>query len=425
MSKKEQEKKEIEKTSKKNQKRNIIIGLISATTVLGIMINYFNTNYIYNDKISKNMFVENVDVSDMTKEEALKIVNSNKNPESINLVYENTKYEISPKDIDLTYNTKETIEQAYNYNKTDNYFQNVKRYFDVKKNSKNIKLKSSYNESKLSEYIQKVSNDINVDMVNATVYVSGGIGYNPSVTGKELDVASTKESIINNIKDKKYGEIQLKVNLKEPKVTTKDAQSVNALLGQFSTKFSTGAESRNHNIKTAAQKSSNILLMPGEEYSYNNLTGMRNKANGYKDAPVIINGKLEDALGGGVCQVSSTLYNSVLMSGMKLTSITNHSLASNYVPLGRDAMVNDGGTDFKFKNPYSHPVFIKNSVGNGTITSSIYGNAGDKPNLDIYVKTFKLNGLDAADTYRIYKDSNGNIIEKEYIDRSVYKKPKK
>ncbi|MGL4912380.1 MAG: VanW family protein [Romboutsia sp.] len=425
MSKKVQKKKDRLKNLKENQKRNAIIGAILAIFILGIMINYFNTNYIYNDKISKNMFVENLDVSDMTKEEALKVVNSNKNPKSIYLVYEDVKHEISPEDIDLTYNTKETIEEAYNYTKTDSYFENVKRYFDVKKNSKDIKIKSSYNEVKLSEYIQKVSKDINVEMVNAKVYVSGGIGYNPSVTGKDLDIASTKESIISNIKDKKYGEIQLKVNLKEPEVTTEDVQSVNALLGQYTTKFSTGAPSRTHNIRTAAQKSSNVLLMPGEEYSYNNLTGMRTRSNGYKDAPVIINGKLEDALGGGVCQVSTTLYNSVLSSGMKLTSITNHSLASNYVPLGRDAMVNDGGTDFKFKNPYSHPVFIKNSVGNGTVTSSIYGNAGDKPNLNIYVETFKVNGLDAANTYRIYKDSNGNVIEREHVDRSVYKKPRK
>ena len=425
MGKKEQEKKEILKKLKDNKKRNIIIGSILGVLILGIIINHFNTNYIYNDKISENIFIENIDVSDMTKEEALKAINSNKNPESIYLVYEDVKHEISPEDIDLTYNTNETIEEAYNYTKTDDYFENVKRYFDAKKNRKDIKIKSSYNEAKLSESIQDLSKSINVEMVNAKVYVSSGISYTPSTVGKELDIASTKESIINNIKDKQYGEIQLKVNLKEPKVKTEDAQSVNALLGQFTTKFSTNAANRTYNIRTAAQKGSNILLMPGEEYSYNNLTGMRTRGNGYKDAPVIINGKLQDALGGGVCQVSTTLYNSVLSSGMKLTSITNHSLASNYVPLGRDAMVNDAGTDFKFKNPYSNPVFIKISVGNGTVTSSIYGNAGDKPNLDIYVKTFKVNGLDAADTYRIYKDSNGKVIEREYIDRSVYKKPKK
>lgn len=425
MSKSTQKKKGRLESLKENKKRNMVIGCISAVIFLGIIINHFNTNHLYNDKIAKHIFIDNIDVSNLTKDEALEVVGNKKQPKSMYLIYENTNHEISPEDINLKYNVKETIEEAYNYTKTDSYFENVKRYFGLKTNDKIIELKASYDEAKLSEKIQAVSKAINVEMVDATVYVSGGIGVTPSKVGKELDIASTKENIIKSIKEKKYGDIDLKVNLKQPKVTTKDAQSVNALLGQYTTKFSTGLSGRVHNIRTAAYKSSNVLLMPGEVYSYNNLTGDRNRSNGYKGAPVIINGGLQDALGGGVCQVSTTLYNSVLSSGMELVSITNHSLASSYAPLGRDAMVNDGGTDFKFKNPYSHPVFIKTTVGNGTVTSSIYGNAGDKPNLDIYVKTFKINGRDAADTYRIYKDSNGKVIKKEYVDRSVYKKPKK
>lgn len=415
------------KNLKKNKKTNGIIGAIIVAFSLGIMIYHFNQTYIYSNNIAKNIFIENIDVSQMTKEEAIKAVTKNQSPKNIYLSYEDKKYEILPKDIDLKYNVEETVEEAYNYTKTDKYFENVKRYFSLKDNKKNIEIKPSYDEAKLSEDIQNISNDINIEMVNAKVYISnsGSISASQSTTGKELDIASTKESIINTIKNKEYNEIQLKANIKNPHIKTQDAKSVNTLLAQFTTKFSTNASNRTYNIKNAANKSSNVLLMPGEEFSYNNLTGVRNKANGYKDAPVIINGKLEDALGGGVCQVSTTLYNSVLSSGLQLTSRTNHSLVSSYVPLGRDAMVNDSGTDFRFKNPYSHPIYIKNIVGNGTVTSRIYGNSTDKKNIDIKVDTFKENGLDAARTYRLYKDSNQNVIKKEYIDKSVYKKSKK
>ncbi|HSQ87602.1 VanW family protein [Romboutsia sp.] len=415
------------KDLKKNKKRNGIIGVIIVVFSLGIIIDRFNKTYIYNNNIAKNIFIENVDVSQMTKEEAIKAVSNNYSPKNIDLSYEDKKYDILPKDIDLKYNVEKAVQEAYNYTKTDKYIENVKRYFSLKDNKKDIEIKSSYDEAKLSEYIQKISKDINVDRVNSKVYISnlGDISTSPSTVGKELDVASTKESIINTIKNKEYNEIQLKVNIKNPNIKTEDAKSIDTLLAQFTTKFSTNASSRVHNIITAANKSSNILLMPGEEFSYNNLTGIRNKSNGYKDAPVIINGKLEDALGGGVCQVSTTLYNSVLSSGLQLTSRTNHSLVSSYVPLGRDAMVNDVGTDFRFKNPYSHPIYIKNIVGNGTVTSRIYGNSMDKKNIDIKVDTFKQNGLDAAKTYRLYKDSNGNVVKKEYIDKSVYKKAKK
>lgn len=412
---------------KENKRKTAIISSIGLIFILGIMINYFNKNCIYNDKIAKNIYIENVDVSNMTKEEAIKVVDENISPRDINLLYEDKSYKISPNDIDLTYDTKNVIDKAYNYTKTDSYIENIKRYLSLRKDKKEFNISSNYNEAKLSEKIQNISKDINVDMVNAKVHISnyGGISTSPSTIGKELDIANTKDVILNNIKNKDYSDINLKVKTKEPHVKTEDAKSVNTLLGEFTTKFSTSLTGRVQNIRVAGNKSSDVLLMPGEEYSYNEYTGVRNKANGYKDAPVIINGKLEDGLGGGVCQVSSTLYNAVLESGLKLTSITNHSLLSTYVPIGRDAMVNDGGTDFRFKNQYNHPVYVKTVVGNGTLTCRIYGNDSDKKNIEIYVEAFKQNGLDASKTYRKYKDSNGNVIDTEYIHKSVYKKPNK
>ena len=263
-------------------------------------------------------------------------------------------------------------------------------------------------------------------MENAKVYISssGKISISSAKVGKELDIASTKESIYEAIENKNYKIIDLKVNTKEPKISTEDAKSVNTLLSEFSTKFSTSDSNRVANIALSAKSTSDVLLMPGEEFSYNNLTGKRTKANGYKDAPVIINGKLEQDVGGGVCQVSSTLFNSVLYSGLDVTSRRNHSLKSSYVSIGRDAMVNDGGSDFRFKNPYSHPVYIKNIVSNGVITSRIYGNISDKKNISIKVNPYTTGGLEAAKTYIEYKDSNGKVIRTQYISNSVYKKPR-
>ena len=254
-------------------------------------------------------------------------------------------------------------------------------------------------------------------MENAKVYISdsGNISASSATIGKELDIAATKESIYDAIKNKDYKAIDLKVNIKQPKISTEVAKSVNTLLAEFSTKFSTNDSNRVTNIVLSAKATSDVLLMPGEEFSYNNLTGKRTKSNGYKDAPVIINGKLEQDVGGGVCQVSSTLFNSVLYSGLDVTSRRNHSLKSSYVSIGRDAMVSDGGSDFRFKNPYSHP------VSNGVITSKIYGNASDKKNISIKVEPYTTGGLDAAKTYIEYRDSNGNVIRTQYISNSVYK----
>ena len=344
-------------------------------------------------------------------------------PSDIQLNYDGETNIISLDEIDLKYNTSEVVDEAYNYTKTDSYFENIKRFFDLNKNIKNLEIKSLYNENKLSEKIQSISESINVAMENAKVYISdsGNISASSATIGKELDIAATKESIYDAIKNKDYKAIDLKVNIKQPKINTEAAKSVNTLLAEFSTKFSTNDSNRVTNIVLSAKATSDVLLMPGEEFSYNNLTGKRTKSNGYKDAPVIINGKLEQDVGGGVCQVSSTLFNSVLYSGLDVTSRRNHSLKSSYVSIGRDAMVSDGGSDFRFKNPYSHPVYTKNTVSNGVITSKIYGNASDKKNISIKVEPYTTGGLDAAKTYIEYRDSNGNVIRTQYISNSVYK----
>lgn len=411
------------KSGKSNVKKYKIVGLMAIICVLGVSINYFNKKYIYTNVIAKNIFVEGIDVSNLTKEEAINYVNENVILGELQLNYNGETNVISPDEIDLKYNTSEVVEKAYNYTKTDSYFENVKRFFNLNKNSKNLEIKSLYNENKLSEKIQNISDSINVDMKNAKVYISdsGNISTSSATIGKELDIASTKESIYDAIKNKDYKSIDLKVNIKEPKISTEAAKSVNTLLAEFSTKFSTKDSNRVTNVVLSAKATSDVLLMPGEEFSYNNLTGKRTASNGYKDAPVIINGKLEQDVGGGVCQVSSTLFNSVLYSGLDVTSRRNHSLKSSYVSIGRDAMVSDGGSDFRFKNPYSHPVYIKNTVSNGVITSKIYGNISDKKNISIKVEPYTTEGLDAAKTYIEYKDSNGKVIRTQYISNSVYK----
>lgn len=408
---------------KKAKIKNKVIALIVLCLLGGFSINYFNKKHIYNTEISNNIFVESVDVSNMSKDEAVEEVSKQHSPKDINLTYEGKTYTIAPNDIDLKYNVEEVVTDAYNYNKTDSYINNLKTVINLRKNQKSFNIKSLYDEAKLSTAIENISNEINVDMVNAKVNISnsGQISTTQSVTGKEMDLAANKEAIYASIQNKVYENLELKVNIKEPKVSTEQAKSVNTLLAEYTTKFAPTNPGRNYNIMLSGKKSGDVLLMPGEEYSYNTLTGMRTSASGYKSAPVIVNSKLVDALGGGVCQTSSTIFNSVLTSGLKITYRTNHSVASNYVPLGQDAMVNDAGTDFRFKNPYNHPVYVKNIVTDNSITCRIYGNSGDKQNIGVKVDKFKENGLDATKTYREYKDSNGKVLKTEYIGKSVYK----
>lgn len=411
-----------------NKKNFLKVVLLLFVVFFGLsqIKNNFEKKHINNNKIGQNISIENIDVSFLTKNEALEKLKKEVYPKNIVLTYENNKFTITPEDIDLKYNLESVVNKAYKYNKTNNFFKNVEIYFSLKNKPKNFNVSLSYDEAKLSSKIEEISNSINIDSVDATIFIDdyGGITKTSSKQGLELDVVSLKEDIYALIKQKENKEIPLNVEVLEPKISTADVESINALLAEYTTSFSPHNENRVTNISLSAQKTSNVLLMPGEEFSYNDLTGKRIASNGYKDAPVIINGKLEQDVGGGVCQVSSTLFNSVMYSGLEVTSRRSHSLKSSYVPLGQDAMVTDGGSDFRFKNPYNHPVYIKNVVSNGHITSRIYGNVEDKKRINIKVERFKENELDTTKTYVEYLDENGNVVETKYIGKSVYKEPK-
>ena len=124
--------------------------------------------------------------------------------------------------------------------------------------------------------------------------------------------------------------------------------------------------------------------MPGEEVSFLNTLGTVSQQNGFKISKIIVNNEFQDGVGGGVCQVSSTLYNALLMSGMGITSRTNHTFPIVYIPTGRDATVANDGPDLKYKNNYDFPIFIKNYAYNGHMVSEVYGNVEKAKKYEIY-----------------------------------------
>jgi vancomycin resistance protein YoaR len=147
----------------------------------------------------------------------------------------------------------------------------------------------------------------------------------------------------------------------------------------FSTAFSTANLNRVHNIRLAAQVLDGVLVEPGEVFSFNETVGDTTKDLGYRPAPIIVNRRLVEGIGGGVCQVSTTLYNAVLLAGLSVTERTNHSLQVGYVPPGLDATVAFGWLDFKFLNQREHAVWIRTALEGNNLFVRIYGDpiAGD------------------------------------------------
>lgn len=379
---------------------------------------------VYKDKkIHKNITIENISVGKLTKEEAVNILEKTYPLDNFNITYNNESWTIKPEDIELSFHIEERVDEALNYTRSKSIWNNIKRKGKLNINKPyNIKIKATYNEVKLSKQLEKIYEKVNVEAVDATFYVepSGEIKRSESKEGRDVDISKLKDDIYNMINKKKIKDINLPVLTLYPKTSTKQVKSINSILGQFSTSFN-DSTSRGSNIHVAGESTSDVLLMPGETFSYNKKTGARNWVNGYQSAPIIVGGRVVNGEGGGVCQVSTTIYNAALLSGLTIDEVHNHSLPSRYAPRGRDATVSYGYTDLKFTNPYTHPVYIKNIVGNGAITSKIYGCNLDRERIVIRMEEEYLKDKITVKTYRLYLDEENNVMRRELVNTSIYK----
>ena len=149
------------------------------------------------------------------------------------------------------------------------------------------------------------------------------------------------------------------------------SHSTGAILGECTTRFGSEPKARNENISLAANSIKGKIIEPGEVFSYNDAVGPTTKENGYKRARIFVRGKKALGYGGGVCQVSSTLYNAAESAGMQIVERHKHSLPVEYVPKGKDAATSYGSVDFKFKNTLSYPVKIDTGIADNALTIQI------------------------------------------------------
>ena len=273
--------------------------------------------------------------------------------------------------------------------------------------------------------------------------VNGVYSFTDEADGLEIDKEAAKQIIEANKENTQPYDIPCTII--KPKVTVKELQKKYAaeLLATYSTSFASSDANRAANVVLATQKINGVVLQPGQRFSYNNIVGPRTEATGFKMAHVYVGEDVVDGIGGGICQVSSTLYNAVLLSDLKVVYRTNHSMPVGYVPDGRDATVNYGTIDFIFENNKKYPVKIVATADNRLLKISIYGVKEDDTTVEIateLVSTIPYSTKETLDpnlkpgekkvtkqgsngsvvnTYKIYK-KNGQVIEKKHISKSTY-----
>ena len=269
--------------------------------------------------------------------------------------------------------------------------------------------------------IEKIYNEIYKGPVDA-YYTQNPFAVYPSENG--LDFAISLDEAKNMLSEE-TSEYVIPLQTLYPNITTNmiGTEAFPDMLSTYSTRYSTRDRDRTTNLQLAASKINGTVLMPGETFSYNQVVGERTIAAGYKEAPIYVEGQVVDGLGGGICQITSTLYNAVLYANLEIVERSNHQFVPSYVTASRDATVVYGSIDFKFKNNRDYPIKIVCSVSGGIAKFDIYGlrtNNEYEVEISSYV-TGSTADSTYSEAYRILKQ-NGQVVSTELLSKDTYKR---
>ena len=524
-------------TKKKNKK--LIIGIIIGTLLLLFLCIFsviFSIIFMNDSKILPNIKINNIDVSNMSKEEAISTLEklaTSKKEQTIDLSYEssidtqnsdNTNAEnqasedvsnsnnLNFKDLELEYDINQAVEKALSSGKNGNLLQNNYSILHILLKGSNINLNFTFNKDALNSILDNISSNLPNKVIQNSYYIEfnnliitkGTAGnavdkekfdkdltsviYNISsnnvnyikvpitnIEPDDIDINKIHSEVFKEAKnayyekepfkvynevkgidfdienalqilkeDKKEYTIPLIITEPEIKVENLNINVFPDLLGNFTTKYDASNTSRSTNLRLAANKINGTILSPGEVFSYNKVVGERTIEAGYKEAKIYSAGQVVDGLGGGICQISSTLYNAVMFANLDVIERHNHQFVTSYVKEGRDATVVYGAKDFKFKNSRSYPIKIVCTVNGGIATASIYGIKEeveyevsfsiDKVSVLNYsvqyvedssiplgtekVKQKGTSGIIVKD-YKVVK-LNGNVVSKTFIAQDTY-----
>ncbi|PIU61023.1 MAG: hypothetical protein COS84_11645 [Armatimonadetes bacterium CG07_land_8_20_14_0_80_40_9] len=360
-----------------NLRYYLVITILTLLSLIGLSTGILSATYLLSDQICEGVNIAGIEVGGWTKEEAekgiqLRVKERIKRPLIIKVG--DKRYSLDLKELNLRYDIQEVVAQAYRVGRGKEFFANLKRRRYIAKFKKRLPFEFSLNPQALENYLLTLSEVVNCKARDAHLSLKTQEIIKEEV-GKRLDKESSLRRIKESLSSLDWEEVELEVIKIEPEIKFEDLRKINLKtpLSSYATKFNPAERNRSHNIKLAAEAIDEYILSPGKAFSYNQIVGPRQMKYGYKEAPVIIKGKLVPAEGGGACQVSSTLFNVALLAGLKVIERVPHTFPSAYVPLGRDATVDYGNIDLKFKNDIKKILVFSAKVRGSELKIEIFG----------------------------------------------------
>ena len=437
-----------EETKQKNISKKSVIPIVIITIIiclalfLSVIFALININ---NDKILSGISIMNVDVSSLSKEEALgklKEAVASKETEDITLKYEEYETVINGKQFSVKFDIEKAVNQAYNVGKEGNIVVNNYNILLTQIFKKNIEIPVYYDEEALNKKVEDISSklpgavkqnsyyiedekliiakgsagikikeneikqliidqikqidiknniitiplekvepdEINLEKIRNEIYKEAQDAYvsknptkvHPHVNGVDFKISIEEAKKIIQ-EDKEEYTIPLKITVPKKTINDLGEEAFPDLIATYTTRYDASNYNRSNNLSIAANKINGTIIMPGEIFSYNKVVGARTIEAGYKEAGAYSGGGVVQSVGGGICQISSTIYNTALLANLEIVDRSNHQFQTSYVAAGRDATVSWGYLDFKFKNTRTYPIKIVASAKNGVAKVSFYG----------------------------------------------------
>lgn len=368
------------------RKRALLLSGIGLAVVLVAFLSVYlvmrrSVNKVAAGTIWDNIYIEDIDVSGMNAKKAKAALEekvSEYHKEKVTLIAEDVEAEVTLEELGLKMNdTGKLVGKAVSVGKKGSVWSRHREMKELEAKAQHLNADYSVDSEAVKKVISEKIPHLKNEAVNATIIREDGkFVITDGQKGTKVDLDKSVEILENYFdadwKPKKDEKIELTTMVDEPDITREDLEQIQSELGTFSTSFNSGSN-RGKNIKHAASLINGMLLMPGEEASASDAMGSRTAENGYLEAGSYLDGQTVQTYGGGVCQVSTTLYNAVILAELEITERWSHSMTVDYVKPSMDAAISEGYKDLKFKNNTDAPIYIEGYTTGGKLTFTVYG----------------------------------------------------
>ena len=316
----------------------------------------------------------------MTEEEAKEAVESyveELSGQTVILDVDGTEIETTPEELGFHWANQEAVKEAMDRYEYGSLVQQYMAQADLKQAPAQLEILTQVDENLVTAFVNDRCGQLSVPAQDASIVRENGqFTVTPSVTGRIVDIGATETALNEALTAEGLKEpvrVEAVVAVQEPAVRTEDLETIQDVLGTFTTDFSSSGSARSTNLAVGAAKINGRVVMPGQTLSGYECLQPFTRENGYKSAAAYENGQVVDSIGGGVCQIATTLYNTALQAELEITQRQNHSMIVTYVKPSMDAAIAGTYKDIKITNNYSTPIYVEGYTENKKLTFTIYG----------------------------------------------------